>query len=288
MSVAAVGMDGVLATYSNVGTKISVAAPGGDFRLDDNGGGGILGPGWNFVAGGPNLIFGYGTSAAAPFVSGIAALLLAQTPGLSAAQLRARIETFATRPPNALRSDSYGWGIVNAYNALTQQHGDPRAVSLRLVNATTGAVAATTKADAAGNFAFAKLDDGAYLLQAGEDEAGDAAIGVPGRRFTWAGGFATPRVFNVVGHDGLTSAISLGQPLESEPNDDLAHANLLSVDSYVIGNITPPDARDIYAVTIPTAGIYTIETSGVLGTCGWASSWTPTSRSPPPPAISSA
>ena len=37
----------------------------------------------------------------------------------------------------------------------------------------------------------------------------------------------------------------------------------------MIGSITTPDTRDIYAVTIPTAGTYTIETSGVLGTCGW-------------------
>lgn len=268
MAVAAVGMDGVLATYSNAGTRISVAAPGGDFRLDDNGGGGVLGPGWNFLTNTPNLIFGYGTSGAAPFVSGIAALLLAQTPGLSAAALRSRIETFARRPANTLRSDSYGWGIVNAYNALTQQNGPSRRTLLRLVNATTGAVAGTTQADAGGGFAFTKLDAGAYLLQAGEDEAGDGVIGALGRRLAWAGGFAKPTVFDV-NANALRTAITLGQPVEVEPNDDATHANMLSVNSYVIGSITTPDTRDVYAVTIPTAGTYLFETSGVLGTCGW-------------------
>ncbi len=269
IAVAAVGMDGVLATYSNAGTKISVAAPGGDFRLDDNGGGGVLGPGWNFVANAPNLIFGYGTSAAAPFVSGIAALLLAQTPGLTAAQLRSRIETYATRPPNAQRSDTYGWGIVNAYNALTQQNGAPRKTVLRLVDATTGVVLTTTPATASGSFAFTKLPTGTYRLQAGEDEAGDGVIGIPGRRFTWVGGFGAPRAFTVANNNNLTVATSLGMPLEVEPNDDVAHADILSVNSYVIGNITPPDSRDMYAVTIPAAGTYIFETSGVLGTCGW-------------------
>lgn len=268
MAVGAVGMDGVIATYSNAGTKISVSAPGGDFRLDDNGGGGVLGPGWNFVSKTPNLVFGYGTSAAAPYVSGIAALLLAQSPGMTAAQLRSRIESFAMRPANALRSDTYGWGIVNAYNALTQQNGAPRKTILRLVNATTGAVGPSVSADANGNFAFTKLTNGAYLLQAGEDEGGDGTIGAPGRRFTWAGGFAKPTVFNV-NSNALRASIALAQPLEVEPNDDVQHANLLSVNSYVIGNITAPDTRDVYAVTIPVAGTYTIETSGVLGTCGW-------------------
>jgi hypothetical protein len=268
MAVAAVGMDGVIATYSNAGTKISVAAPGGDFRLDDNGGGGVLGPGWNFLSNTPNLIFGYGTSAAAPFVSGIAALLLAQTPGLSAANLRSRIETFARRPPNTLRSDTYGWGIVNAYNALTQQNGPSRRTVLRLVDARTGALGATTQADAGGNFAFTKVAQGAYLVQAGEDEGGDGAIGAPGRRFAWAGGFGKPTVFDV-NANALRTSINLGQPLEVEPNDDAAHANVLSINSHVIAGITTPDTRDVYSVMIPTAGTYVIETSGVLGTCGW-------------------
>jgi subtilisin family serine protease len=269
MAVAAVGMDGVLSTYTNVGTNISVAAPGGDFRLDDNGGGAVIGPGWDFEADTAAFMLGYGTSASAPFVSGIAALLLSQTPGLTAAQLRSRIEQFATRPPGAGRSDSFGWGIVNAYNALTQTTGPSRQANARLIDATTGAVARTTKVNGDGSFAFTKIANGtSYYLQAGEDEAGDGVIGVPGRRFAVAGGLGNPTVFNVNG--GTQSVgLPLGIPLESEPNDDVAHANLLSVGSYVFGSITTPDTRDLYRVTIPAAGTYTFETSGVLGSCGY-------------------
>ena len=266
MGVSSVGMDGGLATYSNGGTFISVAAPGGDFRFDDNGGGGVLGAGWNFSTGKPNHLFGYGTSASAPYVSGVAALLLAQTPTLTAAQLRQRIEQYATRPEGVTRSDVFGWGIVNAYNSLTQQNGPPRQTLVRLVDATTGATRAAIPTTA-GTFAFTRVPTGAYYVQAGDDESGDGVMGTPGRRFTWAGGFGAPTVFNVDGN-AQSTAIVLGVPTEVEPNDDVAHANLLSVGSYVTGNITTPDVRDVYRVTIVTAGIYTFETSGLVGSCG--------------------
>jgi hypothetical protein len=267
MGVAAVGMDGILATYSNAGTFISVSAPGGDFRLDDNGGGGVLGPGWDFEDQAPTYLFGYGTSASAPYVSGIAGLLLSQTPTLTAAQLRSRIEQFATRNAGSARNDTYGWGIANAYNALTQQNGPVRKTMVRLVDATTGSLFKTVVANDDGNFAFTRLPTGAYYLQAGDDEAGDAIIGVPGRRFGWAGGFAKPTVLNING-DSRTVAMSIGIPAESEPNDDVAHANFLTPGSYVVGTVTTPDVRDWYTVTIPTTGIYTFETSGVVGSCG--------------------
>jgi hypothetical protein len=268
MAVAAVGMDGGLATYSNAGTFISVAAPGGDFRLDDNGGGGIYGAGWNFATNSQTHLFGYGTSASAPYVSGIAALLLAQTPTLTATQLRTRIENFANRGSGLSRSDVFGWGIVNAYSALMQQNGPTRSTIVRLIDATTGIAGRTAPVDANGNFVFTKVQTGTYFLQAGDDEGGDGQIGVVGRRFTWAGGFGKPTVFNVNGNSS-SAAIVLGTPLEVEPNDDVAHANLLSVGSYVVGSITTPDATDVYSVTIPTAGTYTFETSGLVGSCGF-------------------
>ncbi len=268
MAVASVGEDGTLATYSNGGTFVSVAAPGGDFRFDDNGGGGVLGPGWDFVNKQATYLFGYGTSASAPYVSGIAALLLAQTPGLSATALRQRIEQYATRPAGMTRSDVLGWGIVNAYNALTQQNGPTRRTLVRLINATTGASVRTVTVSSTGMFALTQLPQGAYYLQAGDDENGDGAIGVPGRRFGWAGGFGAPSVFNVNGN-AQAAAIALGLPTEVEPNDDVTHANMLSVGSYVVGNITTPDMRDMYSVTIPAAGMYTFETSGLVGSCGY-------------------
>ena len=266
MAVGAVGMDGLLATYSNAGTFISVTAPGGDFRLDDNGGGGVYGPGWDFVNGRPVHLFGYGTSASAPYVSGVAALLLSKEPTLTPAQLRSRIEQYASRTPGLGRSDTYGWGIVNAYNALTQGAAQ-RQTMVRLVDATTGLTAKTAPVAANGNFALTQLQTGAYYLQAGDDEGGDGQIGVPGRRFSWAGGAGKPTVFNV-NATAQTAAIPLGVPTEVEPNDDSGHANFLSVGSYVIGTITPPDTRDVYSVQVFTPGTYTFETSGVVGSCG--------------------
>ena len=266
MAVGAVGMDGLLATYSNAGTFISVTAPGGDFRLDDNGGGGVYGPGWDFVNGRPVHLFGYGTSASAPYVSGVAALLLSKEPNLTPAQLRSRIEQYASRTPGLGRSDTYGWGIVNAYNALTQGSAQ-RQTLVRLIDATTGLTVKTAPVATNGNFALTQLQTGAYFLQAGDDDGGDGLIGVPGRRFAWAGGAGKPTVFNV-NNNAQNVAVPLGMPTEVEPNDDTAHANMLSVGSYVIGVITPPDTRDVYSVTIATPGTYTFETSGVVGSCG--------------------
>jgi len=268
MGVAAVGMDGQLATYSNAGLYLSVAAPGGDFRLDDNGGGGVLGPGWDFSRNRATYLFGYGTSASAPFVSGIAALLLAQNPSLTAAQLRSRIETFATRGNGLSRSDNFGWGIVNAFNALAQSNGPARTGVARLVDAVTGVVGRTAPIDANGNFVFTKVANGTYYVQAGEDDTGDGIIGLAGRRFAFAGGVGKPTVVNV-NNNSSAVAMVLGTPIESEPNDDVAHANVLTVGSWIAGTVTPPDVRDVYSVQIPAAGIYTFETSGLVGSCGF-------------------
>ena len=269
IGVSAVGMDGQIASYSNAGTYVAVAAPGGEFRLDDNGGDGVLGLGWDFTAGLPTLLFGYGTSAAAPYVSGVAALLLGHQVGLTAAQLTARIEQYASRPPNASRDDNYGWGIVDAYNALVQQSGPVRRVRVELFDA-SGALARAAAADSAGAFVFANLSPGTYHLMAGEDEDGDGLIGLPGRRLGWDGGVGAPVTFSETAQSPLqTAGVTIGMPMESEPNDQISEANSLDVNSYVVGNITPPDVQDVYGVSIPTAGQYTFETSGVTGSCGF-------------------
>jgi Subtilase family/Bacterial pre-peptidase C-terminal domain len=271
IGVSAVGMDGVIASYSNGGAYVSLAAPGGEFRLDDDGGDGVLGTGWDFTQGQATLLFGYGTSASAPHVAGAAALLLAAQPGMSATALAQRLEQYATRPPNSGRNDNYGWGIVDAYNAITQQNGPPRNTYVRLINSATGSVVRTVEAASGGQFTFAQLAPGSYQLQAGEDESGDATIGIPGRRLAWAGSAGSPTVFTVASGASTiqTTAIAIGVPVESEPNDGTATANLLSVNSYVTGQIYSPDVADYYQVIIPAQGTYTFQTYGVTGACGW-------------------
>ncbi|MEP6495856.1 MAG: S8 family serine peptidase [bacterium] len=273
MAVASVGPDGNISSFSNAGTTISVGAPGGEPRLDfdqsDTGGDWIWGRWWDFTRNRSVFTAAVGTSASAPHVAGVAALVLAQNPTLSATALRQRLEQFAVRAPGATRNNNIGWGVVNAYNSLTQTAGPPTQTYVRLVDATSGAVTKTTKVNANGTFTLTQLATGAFYVQAGDDESGDATIGVPGRRFAWAGGSGAPTVFNVAPNVGTqAAAILLGVPTELEPNDDVAHANLLSVGGYVTGTIVAPDSRDVFAVTIPVAGTYTFQTSGVVGTCG--------------------
>src|SRR5262249_58180802 len=44
--------------------------------------------------------------------------------------------------------------------------------------------------------------------------------------------------------------------------------NFVVTNRYVAGNITTPDVSDTYAVRIASAGVYTFETTGLVGSCG--------------------
>jgi type VII secretion-associated serine protease mycosin len=105
LAVAAVGRDDQRSGFSEVGRFIDLAAPGADVVS--------VGPA------GPGQLVGSGTSYAAPFVSGVAALVRAYHPNLSAAQVRHRLEVTADHPPVALPDPQVGWGVVDPYAAVT-------------------------------------------------------------------------------------------------------------------------------------------------------------------------
>ncbi|HEU4390099.1 MAG TPA: S8 family peptidase [Blastocatellia bacterium] len=107
ISVAALDRTDNLASYSNYGrTTISIAAPGSAIYSTF-----------------PNADYRSmsGTSMATPHVSGIAALVAAYDPGLSAAAIKQRIVSNAD-PVTALASKVSSAGRANAYNALTNTH----------------------------------------------------------------------------------------------------------------------------------------------------------------------
>lgn len=277
LSIAALGPDGQLTSYSSSNEFVSLVAPGGDFRFDVPGtaaGGtsGILSSVWNFVNDpfqgeqiGPDYAFYTGTSMAAPHVSGVAALVLAANPGMTGAQLRDRLTSTAVDvgPPGF--DTRYGFGRVDAYNAITGTQGPPMSIYVRAIDASTGHVVKTVKADADNSYRLEGLSPGSYFVVAGQDESDDSIIGFPGRRFGWANGGPEPTPVVVTPSGSVDASIPIGVPAEQ-----VGVTGRVFVNGWVYGQSGTQNNIVSYQVTVPTAGTYTFETSGAIGACGFA------------------
>ncbi|WP_229411019.1 MULTISPECIES: S8 family serine peptidase [unclassified Massilia] len=112
ITVAAVNRSGGKASYSNYGTVVDVAAPGGDS------GGAILST-WNAgttTPAGDNYGYMMGTSMATPHVAGVAALMLSKNPNLTPDEVEAKLKATARAFPAAC--SGCGAGIVDAAAAV--------------------------------------------------------------------------------------------------------------------------------------------------------------------------
>ena len=124
VSVSAVNISGSKASYSNFGSYIDVAAPGGDSG-DVNGDGypdSIVSTGGDDSSG--SIREGYtlmaGTSMASPHVAGVAALMKAVRPKLSPAEFDTLLA--AGKITNDIgdpgKDDKFGHGLINAFKAV--------------------------------------------------------------------------------------------------------------------------------------------------------------------------
>jgi len=122
ISVSAVDAQARLTNYSNRGSRVDIAAPGGDSGSDFNGDGypdGVLSTGRS--ANGFAYIFLSGTSMAAPHVAGVMALMKSVNPDLTPADVDALLESGELTDDlgNPGRDDLYGHGLINAQKAVT-------------------------------------------------------------------------------------------------------------------------------------------------------------------------
>ena len=170
IGVGAVTADGTRAPYSQhgkyvdlvaMGDGVTVAARAGGHRVDQ------------------------GTSFAAPFVAGTAALIRQRFPELTPAQVEQRLEATADPAPGGTRSDDYGFGLLNPYRAVTQSLGPatrPTAAPKVMHPEDPAVVALAQRRENAQNRAlvFAAVGAGLVLLIAAV-----AVIARRGRRRGW-------------------------------------------------------------------------------------------------------
>ncbi|MEM1401978.1 MAG: S8 family serine peptidase [Pseudomonadota bacterium] len=121
ISVSAVDAQQRITGYSNTGSAVDIAAPGGDGRVDFNGDGypdGVLSTGAS--DGEFAYTFLSGTSMASPHVAGVMALMKSVNPNLDADDVDRLLESGALTDDfgAAGRDNQYGHGIVNARRAV--------------------------------------------------------------------------------------------------------------------------------------------------------------------------
>jgi serine protease len=127
LSVSAVDIKKDLAQYSNFGTTIDLAAPGGDNTADINADGfpdGVLSTCGTDPTGVIEFVYCFfqGTSMAAPHVAGVVALMKAIYPALTPGELDILLANGLITEDlgPAGRDDQFGHGLIDAFGALVE------------------------------------------------------------------------------------------------------------------------------------------------------------------------
>jgi serine protease len=118
ISVVATDYADARAPYSNYGSTVDIAAPGGNLNVDLNGDGygdGVLQQ--TCINGSDGYYFMQGTSMASPHVAGVAAMMKSVNSSLTNAQIKSQLYSTATDIGAPGFDNQFGHGLLNAFEA---------------------------------------------------------------------------------------------------------------------------------------------------------------------------
>lgn len=174
LAVSATDVDDTRAPFSTQGTYVDLSAPGRRIVSTV--------PTYGTKVGTLNYAAFSGTSQAAPFVAGIAALVWSRDPSLTAAQVRARLLSSADDLGATGTDDTFGAGRVNALRAVSFTAGGGYGASYGLGDIPRSAIAGGTAAASvlllnASTFTWrATGPDAVRLTYTWVDQAGTTAL----------------------------------------------------------------------------------------------------------------
>ena len=196
IAVGATRYDEEVAYYSNRGPSLDLVAPGGDMNVDQNDDGyadGVL----QQTFGDNPTDWGYwfyqGTSMAAPHVSGVAALLIANTLVTTPDEIREVLQATAEDKGASGWDSEYGWGVVDAFAALNY------------ISEPNSPPVADASGPYTGNEDAAVIFDGSYSFDSDDDpltykwDFGDGSTGAglaPTHTYIAGGGYTVTLVVN--------------------------------------------------------------------------------------------
>jgi len=191
-AVAALQEGGGLASFSNHGTGLAFSAPGQDIYTTDRTGTD------GYVSG--DYVYGNGTSFASPYAAGVAALVLSINPSLSATNVEQIMQQSCVDLGTPGYDTTFGWGLVNAYNAVVLAQALPP--HTLIVTSTSDSGAGTLRSALAsaanGDTIDATGVSGSILLTSGElTVSNNVTILGPGPANLAVNGNAVSRAFNI-------------------------------------------------------------------------------------------